>query len=134
MVSRDPCRFSSRGHHLFRCAWEQLTVGSSWDSATRSDACLRGPTRSSEHSDGEPVYFASYGDAFFLVVPSRRRDCVLSIEFKRLSQRYVERLYQLIVRGFLAVHPRNFFYPTNPPIAVLLYYGRVLAAHRKSSL
>src|SRR5258705_124199 len=98
MVFQGPCRSCSRGHRLFRCAWVRLTVSSSRDSATRSDAYLRGATRSGEHSDGEQVYFASYGNRFFLVVSSRSRNCVLSVKIKCLSKCYVERLKQLIAR------------------------------------
>ena len=50
-----------------------------------------------------------------------------------LTQSHLKAFHKFFTGAFLSVNTRNLLDPPNPPVAVLLYYGRVLAVHQNTS-
>src|SRR5207253_1492676 len=68
-------------------------------------------------------------NSFFLIIHSGGSESFKPIEIQGLLQSYFDRFNQLFARFFLAVHSWDFFHPTDPPVAILLYQRGVYIFH-----
>jgi hypothetical protein len=72
---------------------------------------------------------ASCSDQSFFETGAGHPTRIFAIEFDRSGEGYAERFNQFFASGFLAIHARNLFDLTDPPITVLFHDSRVLVLH-----
>ena len=76
---------------------------------------------------------ASYGNAVFFVSKPRSSASVRTVHFQGFREGDAQRFQKFLARALLAIHPGDFFNPTNPPPTVLFDDSRICLIHVDTS-